>query len=115
MCRAMSFSTLLLAPLLASAAPWPVAGQQGIVKLVIVPADEARSREAYARQIEALCEPERTCFLNFYTNTTGAPLSLPLADAIGNEATAIFRRSNKRGAERFQWSCRVAATREDCF
>lgn len=94
--------------------PWAVAGQQGLVRLVIVPAALEKDTEAYARQVARLCEPERTCFLNFYTNSTGAPLAVPLPDAISNEATATFRRSTKNGAERFMWSCRMKL-QEPCF
>jgi hypothetical protein len=94
---------------------WTVAGQQGVVRLVIVPMGLEKDTEAYARQVARLCEPEHTCFLNFYTNSTGAPLAVPLPDAIANEATATFRRSTKRGAERFQWSCRLKLAQEGCF
>jgi hypothetical protein len=95
--------------------PWPVAGQQGLVRLIIVPGDQARDRAAYDRQIQLLCEPDRTCFLNFFTNSTGAPLAVPLPDAIDHEATAVFRRSAKRGTESFRWSCRLQIPQEDCF
>jgi hypothetical protein len=95
--------------------PWPVAGQQGLVRLIIVPGDQARDRAAYDRQIQLLCEPDRTCFLNFFTNSTGAPLAVPLPDAIDHEATAVFRRSAKRGTESFRWSCRLQIPQEYCF
>jgi len=94
---------------------WPVAGQQGVVRFVIVPGEQAAGRSAYDHQLSLLCEPERTCFLNFYTNSTAAPTAVPLPDAIANEATATFRRSMKRGAERFMWSCRMKQVGEDCF
>jgi hypothetical protein len=94
---------------------WPIAGQQGLVRTVIVPADQVRDGAAYARQIERLCVPGRTCFLNFHTNSTGAPLTMPLPDAIAHEATAVFRRSAKQGTERFQWSCRMQVVLDDCF
>jgi len=94
---------------------WAVAGQQGLVRFVIVPQALEKDVQAYARQVARLCEPERTCFLNFYTNSTGAPLGVPLSDAIASEATATFRRSSKQGAERFQWSCRLKLVQEGCF
>lgn len=100
---------------LAADEPWAVAGQQGLVRLVIVPPALARDAAAYARQIERLCEPDRSCFLNFFTNSTGAPLAVPLPDAIGHEATAVFRRSTKQGAELFRWACRVQVDAENCF
>ena len=105
------------APALQAAAdePWPVAGQQGQVRFVIVPRDQARDRASYDRQIQLLCEPQRTCFLNFYTNSTGAPQVVPLPDAIDREATAVLRRSAKRAAETFRWSCRLQVPQEDCF
>jgi len=95
--------------------PWPVAGQQGIVLSVIVPMDQARERAAYARQIGLLCKPNQTCFVNFYTNSTEAPLAVPLPDAISNESTAAFRRSAKQGTEMFRWNCRLQIPNEDCF
>jgi hypothetical protein len=99
----------------ASGDAWPVAGEQGLVRFVIVPPEHARDSSAYLAQIKALCAPERTCFLNFYTNSTGADLAVPLPDAIDKEATAVFRRSAKQGAEKFMWSCRVQPAAESCF
>ena len=111
--------SLALALALGSAAaadePWTVAGQQGLVRFVIVPAAQATDEPAYQRQIASLCEPDRTCFLNFYTNASGAPLAVPLPDAIAHEATATFRRSTKNGAERFMWSCRMKMAQAECF
>ncbi len=95
--------------------PWPVAGQQGIMRFVIVPTALARDREAYARQIELLCQPGQSCFLNFYTNTQGAALAVPLPDLIDREATVVFRRSLKQGAELMRWSCRLQVAADDCF
>ncbi|WP_199873495.1 hypothetical protein [Ideonella sp. A 288] len=109
---------LLIAPAARSAAEvdaWLVAGQQGLVRFVIVPVALAADQPAYERQIGSLCDPERTCFLNFYTNSTGAPVAVPLPDAIASEATATFRRSMKNGAERFMWSCRLKLVVKDCF
>lgn len=95
--------------------PWPLAGMQGLMRFVIVPMDQARDRDAYLRQIRRLCEPDRTCFLNFYTNSSGAPLTMPLPDAIDREATAVFRRSSKQGAESLRWSCRLQVPEPGCF
>ena len=99
----------------ASPQPWVVAGQQGLVRIVIVPVGQASDRSAYERQVEMLCDPERTCFLNFYTNSGGAAVAVPLPDAIANEATATYRRSAKQGAERFLWSCRMKMPQPECF
>jgi len=107
---------MALAAAAADEPPWEVAGRQGIVRNVIVPTEQARDREAYARQIPLLCgTPEQSCFLNFYTNSSGVPLAMPLPDAIQGEATAIFRRSTKQGAELFRWACRVQPGTEGCF
>lgn len=117
----MSWRAAALAALLPLCGPavcaegWTVAGQQGLVRYVIVPAEQARDREAYVRQIAQLCEPEGTCFLNFYTNSSAAPAAVPLPDAIEREATAVFRRSAKQGAETFRWSCRVQLAAPGCF
>ncbi len=94
---------------------WPVVGRQGMVQLVIVPVSAARDRDSYVQQIKRLCQPEQTCFLNFYTNSTGAELALPLPDAVSHEATAVFRRSTKQGAEMFRWSCRMGSDEGNCF
>jgi hypothetical protein len=94
---------------------WTVVGKQGLVRLVIVPAEQASDQGAYERQIVRLCEPERTCFLNFYTNATGAVPSVPLPDAIANEATATYRRSMKNGVQIFMWSCRMKVAGKECF
>lgn len=93
---------------------WQVAGRQGLMQVVIVPMAVASDLAAYRTQIAVLCPGDRTCFVNFFTNSTGAPVALPLPDAISDEATARFRRSTKNGAELFQWSCRMKLGGE-CF
>lgn len=87
---------------------WQVVGSQGLIQVVVVPKEQARDFAAYKAQLARLCPGERTCFVNFYENTSGAKAGLPLPDAIAAEATARFRRSMKNGAELFQWSCRMA-------
>ena len=96
-------------------APWPVAGRQGIIRIVIVPTAQAADRAAYARQIERLCGTAETCFLNFYTNATGAPVTVPLPDAIAEEASAVLRRSGKQQTEGFRFACRLKTGDETCF
>jgi len=96
-------------------AAWELVGRQGAIYVVVVPAAEAGDRDAYAREVKRLCQPGQSCFINFFTNSTAAPLSLPLPDAVASEATAIFRHSVKQGAEMFRWSCRVAKDPADCF
>lgn len=95
---------------------WTVVGRQGIVLVVIVPADVGTDKDAYDRQLDRLCPPDRTCFVNFYSNSTGATPAVPLPESISSEPTALFRRSMKNQAELFRWSCRVnpGATPE-CF
>lgn len=107
---------LLLVPLAAWAdASWTVVGRQGMVQVVVVPPAAVADRAAYDAQIQRLCVPETTCFVNFYANSSGAPLALPLPDAVSNEMTATFRRSMKGGVERFQWACRVKPGEQNCF
>lgn len=96
-------------------ARWQVVGQQGLVRMVIVPVDEARDQRLYDTAVQALCQPERTCFLNFYTNSTGATPALPLPDAIAGEATATYRFSAKNGVTVFMWSCRLKVADRECF
>jgi hypothetical protein len=99
----------------APAEAWPVVGQQGLVRFVIVPADKAADQVAYQEQIASLCDPERTCFLNFYTNSKRAAPSVPLPDTIANEPTATYRRSMKNGVQVFNWSCRLKVPGAECF
>jgi heat shock protein HslJ len=94
---------------------WPVVGRQGAIKVVIVPLASARDRTAYDREIGAICGDGESCFVNFFSNSTGAPVTVPLPDAIANEATAVFRRSVKQGGEFFRWSCRLGLPTGDCF
>jgi len=94
---------------------WPVIGQQGLVRFVVVPVERAVDQAAYEEQIVKLCDPERTCFLNFYTNSTSADPTVPLPDAIANEATATYRRSMKNGVQVFLWSCRLKIPGRECF
>jgi hypothetical protein len=107
-----------VSPGVASAAEtdaWSVIGEQGMARYVLVPSDQAADSAAHERQIARLCDPTSTCFLNFYTNSTGAPVGMPLPDAIANEATAIYRHSMKNGARLFMWSCRLKIPGEQCF
>jgi len=106
---------LCAGPTAASEPAWPVAGQQGLVRFVIVPAGKVTDEAAYQEQVVRLCEPDRTCFLNFYTNTSGAAAEVPLPEAIANEATATYRRSMKNGVQLFTWSCRLKLPGKDCF
>lgn len=110
-------TAMLAACAAATAAPdaWPVAGRQGVIQVVIVPEAAARDRAAYAQQIEQLCPPQSTCFINFHTNSSGAPVAVPLPDAISQESTAVFRRSVKQGGEYFRWSCRMGIDAANCF
>lgn len=94
---------------------WPLAGRQGMIRIVIVPAAQAGDPEAYQRQIAVLCAGEETCFVNFFTNASGAAVTVPLPDAIANEPTAVLRRSAKQGVESFRWSCRMKKPEPGCF
>ena len=114
-CVAVLAAALQAAPSAANEAPWPVAGRQGLMRIVIVPMTQARDPAAYSRQIEQLCEPGLSCFLSFYTNSTGVPVSVPLPDAIDREPAAVFRRSSKQAAEQIRWSCRLGLPEADCF
>lgn len=99
----------------AEADAWTVIGEQGVARYVLVPSEQASNSAEYERQIVRLCDPTSSCFLNFYTNSTGAPLGMPLPDAIASEATAIYRHSMKNGARIFMWSCRLKIAGGQCF
>lgn len=121
MLRRWPLAVLALAGAASAAAPpapgagWLVAGRQGLVGIVIVPMAQAADKAAYEQQIAGLCDPDRTCFLNFYTNSKGVAAAVPVPDEIANEATATYRRSVKNGVEAFTWSCRLKLPGKDCF
>ncbi len=118
LCTALLCVALGSAEVQAQAQPagaWEIAGRQGLIQVVIVPLAQARSRDVYVKQVGLLCQPEVTCFINFFSNSTGVPVSVPLPDAIAKEPTAIFRRSAKQGAESFRWSCRMGSDEGNCF
>jgi hypothetical protein len=94
---------------------WQLVGRQGLVQVVVVALDEVRNQGLYERVVTSLCEPEHTCFINFYTNSTNAKAELPLPDAIANEPSATFRRSAKNGVTIFMWSCRLKIPDRECF
>lgn len=113
---AAALAMLLSAPLSkAEDKPWTELGRQGLTRIVIVPTELAADREAYARQLQRLCPGNATCFINFYTNSRGVELALPLPDAVASEPTAVFRRSAKQGAELMRFSCRLQLDTINCF
>lgn len=100
---------------MAAPSTWALAGMQGKIRIVVVPQAQAGDAAAYERQIEQLCAGQETCFVNFFTNSTGAAVQVPLPDAIASEATAVLRRSAKQGVDGFRWSCRMKKPGTDCF
>lgn len=113
---AAALAMLLSAPLSrAGDKPWTELGRQGLTRIVIVPTELAADREAYARQLQRLCPGNETCFINFYTNSRGVELALPLPDAVASEPAAVFRRSAKQGAELMRFSCRLQLDTINCF
>lgn len=94
---------------------WTVAGRLGLMQFIVVPEGSARDRDYYNRVIEQSCGKEETCFLRFFTNSTGATPAVPLPDAILAEPTAMFQRSVKQLREQFQWSCRLQLAEVSCF
>lgn len=94
---------------------WQVAGRLGLLQFVVVAESRAKDRAFYDAIVKSLCEPDATCFLRFFTNSTQAPVKVPLPDAILAEPTATFQRSAKQGNAVFQWSCRTGLAVGNCF
>jgi hypothetical protein len=94
---------------------WQVAGRLGLLQFVVVAEARAKDRSFYDSIVKALCEPDTTCFLRFFTNSKQAPVRVPLPDAILAEPTATFQRSAKQGNAVFQWSCRTGLAAGNCF
>lgn len=106
---------LLPVPAVAETPAWQLAGSLGMLQFVVVSEARARDRTLYDEAIAALCPTGATCFLRFFTNSTGAPLTMPLPDAILAEPAAVYQRSAKQGNELFQWSCRLGIPGANCF
>lgn len=91
----------------ASGRGWQLAGNLGLMKFVVVSGERIRQRVFYDEVVATLCPPDATCFVRFFGNSTGVPVSMPLADEILAEPTASFQRSAKQHNEVFEWSCRM--------
>ena len=111
--RAAPFALVLAlasAPAAANApadVPWQLAGRLGLVQYFVVPVAQASDPQLYERAIAAVCPPAGSCFLRFFTNSTGAPLAVPLPDAIASEPTAIYQRSDKQQVAALRFACRL--------
>lgn len=92
-----------------------IAAQMGIMQFVIVPLKYGKHKAFHVETIKILCPVNKTCFLNFFTNSKNAEISSPLNDSILNEPTLIYRRSSKHQNATFQWSCRLKLAITTCF
>ena len=50
-----------------------VAGQMGLMKFVIIPAEKQSDIEFHRKIVKEICIQGQTCFLNFFTNSKNAP------------------------------------------
>jgi len=92
-----------------------VAGSLGIMQFVIVPLGKSKNLEFYKSTIKQLCKNKKTCFLNFFTNSTNQKISFPLNDKILAEPTLMFKKSAKHQNTSFEWSCRLNLAVKNCF
>ena len=92
-----------------------VAGNLGMMQFVIVPLGKSKNLEFYKNTIKQLCEDKKTCFLNFFTNSTNQKISFPLNDKILSEPTLMFKKSAKHQNTSFEWSCRLNLAVKNCF
>ena len=92
-----------------------VAGQMGLMKFVIIPAEKQNDVEFHRKIVKKICVQGETCFLNFFTNTKNAPENLPLDDRILAEPTLMYKYSPKHRNEIEDWSCRLKLPIKSCF
>ncbi len=92
-----------------------VAGQMGLMKFVIIPAEKQSDVEFHRKIVKKICLKGETCFLNFFTNSKNAPESLPLDDRILAEPTLMYKYSPKHRNEIEDWSCRLKLPIKSCF
>ena len=95
---------------------WTLAGRLGLLQFVVVPEASARDGDYYRRILDEVCADKvASCFVRFFTNSTGAKLDFPLLDAVLNEPTVMFQRSAKHQREQFQGNCRLGMAESSCF
>ena len=92
-----------------------VAGQMGLMKFVIIPAEKQSDVEFHRKIVKKMCIKGETCFLNFFTNSKNAPEGLPLDDRILAEPTLMYKYSPKHRNEIEDWSCRLKLPIKSCF
>ena len=92
-----------------------IAGQMGLMKFVIIPAEKQNDVEFHRNIIKKICIQGETCFLNFFTNSQNAPEGLPLDDRILAEPTLMYKYSPKHRNEIEDWSCRLKLPIKSCF
>ena len=92
-----------------------VAGQMGLMKFVIIPAEKQNDVEFHRKIVKKICVQGETCFLNFFTNSKNAPENLPLDDRILAEPTLMYKYSPKHRNEIEDWSCRLKLPIKSCF
>ena len=99
----------------ASGKSFNVAGQMGLMKFVIIPAEKQNDIEFHRKIVKKVCVQGETCFLNFFTNSKNAPENLPLDDRILAEPTLMYKYSPKHRNEIEDWSCRLKLPIKSCF
>ena len=99
----------------ASGKSFNVAGQMGLMKFVIIPAEKQNDVEFHRKIVKKICVQGETCFLNFFTNSKNAPENLPLDDRILAEPTLMYKYSPKHRNEIEDWSCRLKLPIKSCF
>ena len=99
----------------ASGESFNVAGQMGLMKFVIIPAEKQNDVEFHRKIVKKICVQGETCFLNFFTNSKNAPENLPLDDRILAEPTLMYKYSPKHRNEIEDWSCRLKLPIKSCF
>lgn len=92
-----------------------VAGQMGLMKFIIIPAEKQNNVEFHRKIVKKICVQGKTCFLNFFTNSKNAPENLPLDDRILAEPTLMYKYSPKHRNEIEDWSCRLKLPIKSCF
>ena len=92
-----------------------VAGQMGLMKFVIIPAEKQNDVGFHRKIVKKICVQGEACFLNFFTNSKNAPEYLPLDDRILAEPTLMYKYSPKHRNEIEDWSCRLKLPIKSCF
>ena len=109
------FGVIACLPMRAEAKDWEFVATQGLMKIVVIEKQREGSRETYQDAIDHLCQPNKYCLLNFWSEKNFVPKKFPMSDAEADAKVAQFIRNPNTNFEQFLWNCRIRNDPKECF